>query len=316
MRLIRGLYNLPAAQGRVLSIGNFDGVHLGHRALLSRLVAWARAQGWLATVLLFEPQPLEFFRADQAPARLMRWHDKFEAMRAMGVDEVLVLRFDAAMRALSADAFVSQVLQRVACKGLIVGDDFRFGCDRQGDFAFLQAAGVRAGFTVQDSATIQVQGERVSSTRLREALAQADFARVRAYLGHDFCISGRVTRGDQLGRQLGFPTANIELRRQVLPLSGVYVVRAALAAEPRWQGVANIGARPTVAGLQPRLEVHLLDFQGDLYGRRLRVSFLAKLRDERKFAGLPQLVEAIGRDVEQAREYFSNCAAAAPDENV
>ena len=316
MRLIRGLYNLPAAAGRVVSIGNFDGVHRGHQALLTRLVACAREQNLSSTVLLFEPQPLEFFLADQAPARLMRWHDKFEAIRDFGVDEILVLRFDARLRALSAEAFVTQVLQRIACRWLIVGDDFRFGCDRQGDFAYLQRAGGSAGFVVQDSASIQVQGQRVSSTLLREALAMADFARVRAYLGHDFCISGRVMRGDQLGRQLGFPTANLQLRRQVWPLAGVYVVRVDGADAKARDGVANIGVRPTIAGVSPRLEVHLLDYAADLYGRRLRVSFLGKLRDERQFAGLPQLVAAIGRDVEQAREFLSNRAMLAPDENV
>ncbi|NNM50823.1 MAG: bifunctional riboflavin kinase/FAD synthetase [Pseudomonadales bacterium] len=310
MQLIRGLHNLsPDERGRAVTIGNFDGVHIGHQAILASLRLSAQPLGMPSTVVLFEPQPMEFFLGDRAPARLMRWHDKVEALRHAGIDEVLVLRFDEAMRSLTAHDFVERVLaQGLGCRLLIIGDDFRFGCDRQGDFAYLQKCASRYGYTVQDTPSVEIAGERISSTLLREALTVADFERVYQCLGHNFVMSGRVVQGDQLGRTLGVPTANILLRRQVSPLQGVYAVKVRWQPGSDFYAVANVGNRPTVAGQVPRLEVHLLDFSGDLYGKRLHVEFLCKLREEHKFASLEALKAAIAADIMQARKFFAQRA--------
>ncbi len=299
----------PDVRGRAVTIGNFDGVHRGHQAILASLRHAAQQLGVPATVVLFEPQPMEFFLGDRAPARLMRWHDKVEALRQAGMDEVVVLRFDHALRSLTAHEFVDRVLVRgLACRLLIVGDDFRFGCDRQGDYDYLQKQASICGYTVQDTPSVQVAGQRISSTLLREALTMADFDKVAQYLGHEFVMSGRVVQGDQLGRTLGVPTANIQLRRQVSPLQGVYAVKVSWQSGSEILAVANVGNRPTVAGQIPRLEVHLLDFSGDLYGKRLYVEFLCKLREEHKFTSLEALKAAIALDILQAREFFAQRA--------
>ncbi len=306
MQLVRGLHNLkPALCGCVATIGNFDGVHRGHQAILQRLRERAAELQLPSCVVIFEPQPREFFAPDNAPVRLSRLRDKLELLAAAGVDRVLCLAFNRRLRELSAADFVRTVLvDGLGVQHLEVGDDFRFGCDRAGDFPFLEQAGQQFGISVEDAITIELDGERVSSTRVRNAAQVADFALVEQLLGRPFSISGRVLHGQKLGRQLGTPTANVQLKRRRAPLNGVYLVSVELDGRVQ-PGVANIGMRPTVAGDgRAHLEVHLLDFAGDLYGRRLTVVFHQKLRDEQRFASLEALKAAIDADIASARAYW------------
>lgn len=306
MQLVRGLHNLkPALRGCVATIGNFDGVHRGHQAILQRLRERAAELQLPSCVVIFEPQPREFFAPDNAPVRLSRLRDKLELLAAAGVDRVLCLAFNRRLRELSAADFVRTVLvEGLGVQHLEVGDDFRFGCDRAGDFPFLEQAGKQFGFSVEDAITIELDGERVSSTRVRNAAQVADFALAEQLLGRPFSISGRVLHGQKLGRQLGTPTANVQLKRRRAPLNGVYLVSVELDGRVQ-SGVANIGMRPTVAGDgRAHLEVHLLDFAGDLYGRRLTVVFHRKLRDEQRFASLEALKAAIDADIASARAYW------------
>jgi riboflavin kinase/FMN adenylyltransferase len=256
--------------------------------------------------MTFEPQPQEFFSGEKAPARLMRLRDKVGALLEFGLDHVLCLHFNPALSKLTATEFVKLVLvDGLGIQHLIVGDDFRFGCDRSGDFNMLSEMGAAYDFTVQDTETLEVEGERVSSTLLRQLLQQADFDRASQLLGRPFSIKGRVVYGQQLGRELGFPTANVQLNRYSAPLSGVYAVLVDIDGRT-YQGAANVGVRPTVGDLvKPVLEVHLLDFTGDLYGKRIDVEFVTKIRDEEKFTTLNKLVEGIQRDVKQIRAWFA-----------
>lgn len=313
MELIRGIHNLRARhRGCVATIGNFDGVHRGHRRVVAGVCARAAELGVPATVMLFEPQPQEFFAGNRAPARLMRLRDKLDVLRALGVDRVFCVPFNERLRNLSAAEFVQQLLvDGLGVRHLVVGDDFRFGQGRGGDFAFLQAAGRAHGFTVQDTQSITQDGERVSSTRIRELLAAGDFAGAAALLGHPYEIAGRVRHGDARGRQLGFPTANVALHRLRSPLLGVYAVEIRGINGQVLQGVANVGRRPTVDGLDERLEVHVFDFMERIYGQTIHVRFLARLRDERRFDGLDALKAQIAGDVADARAFF---AARQPDE--
>jgi riboflavin kinase / FMN adenylyltransferase len=308
MELIRGLHNLrPAHRGGVATIGNFDGVHIGHRRILDQVIAEARQRNVPATVILFEPQPAEFFAPDKAPPRLMTLRDKVRALQRAGVDQVLCCRFDQRFRSQSAAEFVDSLLVRgLGICHLVVGDDFRFGADRSGDFAYLQRAGTEQGFSVSDTATCEIGAERVSSTRIRATLQQGDLELAAALLGHPYRISGRVRHGDKLGRQLGIPTANLAMRRVQSPVAGVYAVRVSGAGLSGAAGVANVGTRPTVDGIDNRLEVHLLDFAGDLYGQHLEVEFLHFLRPEKKYDGLEALVTAIRADIHNARAFFSH----------
>lgn len=314
MRLIRGLTNLkklsrredsPLANGCVATIGNFDGVHLGHKTIIDQVRSKAEALGVPSVVMIFEPQPREFFQGGEAPPRLMGFRQKFEELLAEGIDMVLCLRFNQAFRGYSAMGFIEDILiEGLAVRHLVVGDDFRFGCDRAGDFALLEKVGPDAGFTVENTRTVTVKGERVSSTRVRELLTVNGLEQAEALLGHPYRIRGRVVYGRQLGRQIGAPTANILLHR--LPaLRGVYVVAATLDDGSSYDGVANIGLRPTVDGKQPSLEVHLLDFAGTLYGQHLEVVFRHGLRDEEKFASVDELKDQIARDFEGARSWIS-----------
>ena len=306
MQLVRGLQNLrPEHRGCVATIGNFDGVHRGHQAILARLRERADELGVPSCVVIFEPQPREFFGPDTAPARLTRLRDKLALFAAAGVDRVLCLSFNRRLRELSAAEFVHTILvQGLGVQHLEVGDDFRFGCDRAGDFAFLQQAAVIEGFTLEAASTVEIDGLRISSTRVRESLAAADFPLAERLLGRPFQISGRVLHGQKLARQLGTPTANVQLKRRRVPLTGVYLVSVELDGKP-WPGVANIGVRPTVKGDgNAHLEVHLLDFVGDIYGRRLTVAFHHKLRDEQRFASLEALKTAIDADVAAARAHW------------
>jgi riboflavin kinase/FMN adenylyltransferase len=306
MQLVRGLHNLrPKHLGCVATIGNFDGVHRGHQAILARLRERAVALGLPSCVVIFEPQPREFFTPELAPARLTRLRDKLTLLAEAGVDRVLCLAFNRRLRELSAAEFVRAVLvDGLGVRHLEVGDDFRFGCDRAGDFDFLLQAGASNGFSVEAASTVEVQGQRVSSTRVREALAAADFALAEDLLGRPFQLAGRVVHGQALGRQLGTPTANVQLKRRRVPLTGVYLVSTEVDGQ-RWPGVANIGVRPSVASDgNAHLEVHLLDFSGDLYDRRLTVAFHRKLRDEQRFASLEALKAAIAADIAVARAYW------------
>ncbi|WP_313653032.1 bifunctional riboflavin kinase/FAD synthetase [Pantoea sp.] len=306
MKFIRGIHNLNEQhRGCVLTIGNFDGVHRGHQALISRLCEEGRRLNLPVVVMVFEPQPLELFAGDRAPARLTRLRDKLRYMAEAGVDNVLCVRFDRRFAALSAQRFISDLLvEKLNVKYLAVGDDFRFGAGRQGDFPLLQKAGAEYGFEVVSTETFCDGGKRISSTAVRQALAADDLVLAQSLLGHPFTISGRVVHGDALGRTLGFPTANLPLRRSVSPVKGVYAVEVrGLTPEPL-PGVANIGTRPTVKGLRQQLEVHLLDINMDLYGRHIDVVLKQKIRNEQRFASLEALKEQIADDVVTARRYF------------
>lgn len=309
---IHGLAGLRARhRGCVATIGSFDGVHLGHQAILARLCSIARSRGVPSLVVIFEPQPHEYFAKDSAPARLMRLREKVEALFAAGVERVLCLKFDEHLRGLTAQEFVQQILvDKLAVVHLEIGDDFRFGCDRGGDFALLQKMGASHGFTLDRAQTLTVNGERVSSTRIRDLLEQDRFHDAGRLLGAPYSISGRVIYGKQLGRHLGAPTANLGLGRYRCPVRGVYAVRVELmdapGAEAQWHhGVANVGVRPTLKGpAKPLLEVHLLHFNGDLYGQWLRVVFCEKLRSEQKFSNLDLLKQQIQMDIEHGKRYF------------
>lgn len=293
---------LQPARGRcALTIGNFDGVHRGHRALIERVVAKARELDLASCVLTFEPLPREHFSPGSEPARLTRLRDKLELLAATGVARVHVARFDARFAALSPERFVEGLVAGLGLRSLVVGRDFRFGARRAGGFALLEALGRRHGFGVEAMPDVVWEGERVSSSAVREALAAGDFARAERLLGRRYFISGHVAHGAKLGRDLGFPTANLVLRRPP-PLSGIYVVEV----DGYGPGVASVGRRPTVNPVAvPLLEVHLLERDEPLYGRCLRVGFLKKLRDEARFDGLAPLRDAIAQDAREAREFFA-----------
>jgi riboflavin kinase/FMN adenylyltransferase len=297
---------VPGGAPTGLTIGNFDGVHLGHRAMLKRLVEKARELKLPCSVLTFEPHPREFFTPTAAPTRLTRLREKLELIAEAGVDRVHVLRFGARLAALSPERFIEDVLLRgLGVRWLLVGRDFRFGARRAGDFAALQAAAEGKGFEVEAMADVLEGGQRVSSSAVRAALAAGRLDEAATLLGRRYSMSGRVAHGQKLGRTLGYATANIVLRRRP-PLEGIYVVTAELEeTHAVLRGVASVGRRPTVRdNAPPLLEVHLFDWDGDLYGRHLRVTFLDKLRDEEKYGGLDALKSAIARDVAQAKDYF------------
>lgn len=288
--------------GSVVCIGAFDGLHLGHRALVGRAVARARALGLPAVALCFEPLPREYFQPGDPPPRLLLPRDKLEGLWALGIDQVGMLRFDLRMTSLDARDFVRRLLvERLRAREVCIGPDFRFGHQRGGDLALLQAMGGEYGFSAQAIAPVYCEdGERVSSTRIRHALKAGDFAHAQRLLGHPYAIGGRVVRGRQLGRTLGFPTANLRFPYRPA-LSGVYATWVHGLAPAPWPSVSSFGTRPTVQGVEPLLEAHLFDFDGNLYGRHLRVEFVAKLRDEEKFDGLEALTVQMHRDAEQAR---------------
>jgi riboflavin kinase/FMN adenylyltransferase len=300
----------PVRGRHALTIGNFDGVHLGHQAMLKRVVAQARASAATSCVLTFEPHPREFFAPEAAPARLTRLREKLELIAATGIERVHVARFDARFASLSAERFVDDVLLGgLRASWLLVGHDFRYGARRAGDFAALEEAARRHGFALEAMPEVTHAGERISSSAVRAALLAADFPRAARLLGRAYTLSGRVAHGAKLGRQLGFPTANLVLPHRA-PLAGVYVIEACGADASdggRWlPGVASVGRRPTVNEVAvPLLEVHLFDFAEELYGRHLRVRFVERLRDEAKYPDLDALRAAIGRDVAMAKEFFA-----------
>jgi riboflavin kinase/FMN adenylyltransferase len=307
MELIRGLHNLrPRHRGCAATIGNFDGVHLGHQAVLGQLSERAAALNLPAAVITFEPQPREYFTPELAPPRLTRFREKVEALRRFGVDRLLCLRFGDYLAGLDPEEFIRLILvEGLRVKYLVVGDDFHFGKDRAGDFRMLVRAGEAHGFEVVNMHTFNIDHARVSSTRIREALDAGNFDMAESLLGRPFRMSGRVAHGDKRGRTIGFPTANIHLHRSATPLQGVFAVELfGIKGEPH-RGVANIGTRPTVDGTRTLLEVHLFDFNTDIYGCHVQVTFLHKLRAEQRFESFDALKQQIDADVKQARAFFN-----------
>ena len=291
-----------ADRGCVVAIGNFDGLHLGHQAILAVLQQRGGEAGLPAVVLTFEPHPREYFSPAQAPARLMRLRDKAEWLAANGIAELRVLRFNAALVAMDAVRYIERYLvQALGARRVVIGEDFRFGKDRGGDAVLLRREGAARGFAVDVVPPLLVGGEPASSTRIRAALTAGRLEDARALLGRDYRISGRVMRGERMGTRLGFPTANIRLHRLVSPLDGIFAVRISGAGPDRRPAVASVGTRPTVGGGERLLEVHVFDFEGDLYGRRLAVDFVARLRDEVHFPDLETMRQQMLQDARQAR---------------
>ena len=307
MELIRGLHNMrPRHRGCVVTIGAFDGVHLGHQAVIRHLLEKSAELGLPSTIIVFEPLPREYFSPLQAPARIMSFREKFFALRDLGVDRLLRVRFNERLRGMSAQQFVDDIfVAGLGVRYVVLGDDFRFGNDREGDLEFIRQQGPRYGYEARPTPTLSMDGERVSSTRIREALEQADFAEAARLLGRPYSISGKVVYGRQLGQTLGTPTANLELRRLRAPLNGVYAVQVSGAGLEGALGVANVGVRPTVDdSIKANLEVHLLDREIGLYGQHIEVTFRHKLREEKKFGSVDELRENIARDIENTRAWF------------
>lgn len=296
-RHIPAVADVPVA----LAIGNFDGMHRGHRAIMDELCMRANALGLAPSVMTFEPHPREFFAPDAAPARLTSLREKLELLEEAGVERVYLCRFDRAFSAITAQGFMQDILRRMDTQLILVGEDFRFGADRVGDIALLR----NSGFAVGSVPDVTVDGERVSSTAIRHALAAGDLTRAARLLGRPYSLSGHVAHGDKLGRELGYPTANVHMLHERPPLFGIYAVKLAGVADEALPGVASLGVRPTMkeAG-KPTLEVHLFDFERDIYGLHVRVQFLKKLRDEEKFPDLEALTRQIAIDEKMARDYF------------
>lgn len=292
-----------ADRGCVVAIGNFDGLHLGHQAILTVLQDRGREARLPTVVLSFEPHPREYFVPEVAPARLMRLRDKAAMLATLGVAQLRVLRFDEVLTAWDGVTYIKRILVRaLGAKRIVVGEDFRFGRDRCGDVAMLRSEGAVRGFAVDVVPPRIVGGARVSSTRIRAALAAGRLEEAKSLLGRDYRISGRVMEGNRLGTRLGFPTANIRLHRRVSPLDGIFAVRVSGSVPGMLPAVASVGTRPTVGGGERLLEVHLFDFDGDLYGKRLAVDFISRLRDEIHFPDLESMTAQMHRDAQQARE--------------
>lgn len=308
MKLIRGWHNVKSEhKGCVLTLGNFDGVHKGHQTLLKRLISVSQKTHLPSVVIIFEPQPYEFFHRDKKIGRLMRLREKIKALLKIGIDRLLVGKFNHEFAHVSAEEFITEYLVgKLGVKHIIVGDDLRFGFERKGDFNLLLAMGERLGFTVENMPTFEIAGERISSTLVRKALIEGNMDRARELLGHGYAFSGRVAHGDKLGRQIGFPTANIHLHRLYTPVEGVFAVRVyGLGAKPI-NGAANVGSRPTVGGKKIVLEVYLFDFNQDIYGQHVDVEFVQKLRDEEKFESVEAMQLQIEKDVENAKAILMN----------
>ncbi len=306
MKLLRGFQHIAAfPTGTIATIGNFDGIHKGHQALLAELRAQADRRNVPALVILFEPQPGEYFHGNNAPARLSNLREKLTMLNHCGIDFVYCLKFDKRLSLMSPEDFAQQVLfSYLNIKHLIIGRDFRFGCNRLGDVTLLNTMAIERLVTVQLFADFSITDERVSSTGIRHALQQGELRQASALLGRTFCLSGRVIRGDGRGRQWGIPTANLSLHRITLPLKGVFCVQVRRKGT-LLPGVANIGSRPTVDGSKNILEVHLFDFDESLYGERVHVFFLHKLRDEMRFPSVDVLIAQIRDDVTAAKQYFA-----------
>ncbi len=307
MEFMRGICNIrPDPRGCVLTLGNFDGIHLGHQQIISTVRTRARELGVSSAVLFFEPQPREYFAHEHTPARLTTLHEKHRFMSSLGIDKLCCLRFSPELAQMEPEDFVTGILlEKFRLRHLIIGDDFRFGRKRRGSFDLLIRMGAETGqFTVEQAPSFSLDGQRVSSTRIREALAQDHLDRACRMLGRPYSITGRIVHGQRLGRTLGFPTANISLKRLVAPVSGVYAISADLG-DTRCRGIANVGTRPTVNGTTALLEAHLFGFSGDLYGRTVCVELISKIREERRFADLDALKDQIARDCQTAEELFT-----------
>ncbi|WP_286235257.1 bifunctional riboflavin kinase/FAD synthetase [Thalassotalea sediminis] len=309
MRLIRGIHNIELAnqedeQGSVLTIGNFDGVHLGHQRVIKALVNKAQELNAVPVVMVFEPQPQELFTPESAPARLTRLRDKYTLLKKLGVKRLLCVTFNARFASLSAEAFVSDLLvAQLNINHLIIGDDFKFGKGRTGDFKMLCRAGEKFGFGVSDTASYKLENCRISSTAIRDALQRDALDEAQAMLGRPYSIIGRVFHGDKRGRTLGFPTANVHLKRRVSPVAGVYAVSVRIDGKVL-AGVANIGSRPSVNGIRQQLEVHIFDFDQEIYGQSIEVVLMKSLRKEQRFSSLEQLKSQIEIDSKRARSFF------------
>lgn len=308
MRLIRGLLNLrKIKQGCVVTIGNFDGVHMGHQAVINKLAKKGSVLNLPVVVVLFEPQPLEFFTPKKEPARLSRLREKLVLLKNLPVDSVLLLRFNRALSRLQATEFIQKILvDGLNTKYLVVGDDFRFGFRRLGNYELLQKISTKAGFIVENTGSHNIDGERVSSTLIRNALANGDLESAKRFLGRHFSIIGRVVHGEKKGRSIGFPTANIPMLRKNSPIHGVFAVTMSRFRTKEWSGVANVGVRPTFGGNSVLLlEVHLFDFDFDLYGSLVEVHFHKKIRDESRFGSVDELKKQIQLDVVSAKQILS-----------
>jgi riboflavin kinase/FMN adenylyltransferase len=309
MRLIRGLSHLePLENGCVLTIGNFDGLHLGHRAVIEKLVARGKALGLPVVVMTFEPQPLEYFLGKNAPSRLMRLREKVIQFLTLPVDDLLILRFNQYIANCDAEQFISDILiKKLNVKHLVVGDDFHFGKGRRGNFAMLKEKGRTFGFNVEDTGSYYVDGLRVSSTLIRDALGAGDLAEAEKLLGRCYSVCGRVAHGDKRGRMIGYPTANIRMFRKNTPVSGVYAVTMTGIDDREFEGVANVGTRPTVDGdSKVILETHLFDFDKEIYGHYVEVHFKRKIRDEMRFRSMDELKAQIVKDVADTKKIFAD----------
>lgn len=307
MRVIRGLAHLePLKNGCVLTIGNFDGLHLGHKTVIDKLAAQGRRLNLPVVVIIFEPQPLEYFLADNAPSRLMRLREKTLQFAKLPVDELLILRFNRELADYDANDFIKEILvETLKVKYLVIGDDFHFGKARRGNFALLKEKGGQYGFEVEDTSSYRQQGMRISSTLIRDALGEGNLELAKQMLGHDYSVCGRVAHGDKRGRTLGFPTANIEMFRQNVPLDGVFAVTMTGINTDEIKGIANVGTRPTFDGSSKViLETHLFDFNREIYGRYVEVHFKYKIRNEMRFESLEQLKTQITADIRIAKQFF------------
>jgi len=306
MEIIRGPGNLKENhRGSVVTIGNFDGVHTGHQAILKQVKDKANELGVPAMLICFEPQPKEYFDEYNAPARLTRFREKVELLEDNGIDLVLCFKFNEKTRSMTAQRFMDILTNDIKVRALFVGDDFQFGRDRSGDFEMLQSSGEKYHFPVTNMYTLSYEHVRVSSTHIRECLARGEFEVAEEMLGHAYTITGKVVYGRQVGRTWGVPTANIQLHRYRAPIDGVYAVQVR-GLDTDYNGVANVGVRPTIEEetLKPLLEVHIFDFEQDIYGRSVKVVFRHKIREEKKFEGIDQLKSAIFADINIAREFF------------
>jgi len=304
MLILRGL-NSHDSRPVALTIGNFDGVHLGHQALLNELRAAAQARGLQTAVIIFEPHPREFFTPQQAPARLTSLREKLEFFAALGIDRVQICRFNAHFAQMGAADFINVLHEKLFAKFVLIGDDFRFGSGRTGDFALMEKIGAQLDFAVHAVRSVKHDGVRISSTEIRAALLAGQMREAQRYLGRHYSISGRVVHGDGLGRKIGYPTANIQLKHNRPPLSGIFVVQVHAEGLGVLQGVASLGVRPTVKhDANPVFEVHLFEFEQQIYGKHLRVEFLQKLRDEEKYPDVETLTRHIALDVEHAKKWF------------
>ena len=308
MKLIRGLHNLTTPlPGCVVTIGNFDGLHLGHQHVINQLKAVAEIKNLPSVVMLFEPQPVEFFAPEQAPRRLSRLRDKIIQLQQFGVDYMFCLHFNRTLANMTAEEFVQRILvDRLNVRHIVIGDDFRFGKGRTGDFDYLRECGHRAGFEVENTHTLLIDNERVSSTRIRQCLYNNDLVSARQLLGRPYTLSGKVAHGQKLGRQLGYPTINLKMGRTPIAASGIFAVLVKGLDNRVLRGVASLGTRPTVDGSATILEVYILNFSEQIYGSCVDVELLHKIREEQKFASLAELTVQINQDINDAKTYFEH----------